>query len=246
MLHGLLGSAAQWDGEAARLACDRNCWQLELPGISASDRCRDQSLPGLVDWFEQAVREHEWHSFDLLGSSWGGLLALAFACVSPLRARLRRLVLVAPAHPLWMPCRRQRWMMTAWGTRCGAFLGARVPANVHRALLAGMYGNPSRLDAQSVERYGATLRRAGLGAAMAATTRHWRRDQRWLRPALPQLTAPTLLVWGDRDRVVPASTAPALASALPGSRLAVLAGLGHLPFAEDPAAFHAIVGPFLA
>ncbi|MGH9394705.1 MAG: alpha/beta fold hydrolase [Terriglobales bacterium] len=54
-----------------------------------------------------------------------------------------------------------------------------------------------------------------------------------------------MLLWGERDPVVPAASAAALLQALPHARLEILPGLGHLPHAEDPAAFCAAVTRFL-
>ncbi|HET9784933.1 MAG TPA: alpha/beta hydrolase [Terriglobales bacterium] len=247
-LHGLLGCAAQWHAAAAGLAGRHTCWLLELPGISASTGGgrANYALAGLSAWLEQAVEALALEGFDLVGSSWGGAIALAFAAGATGRGALRRLALVAPAHPLWTPNRGQRLMLRPLAARAGAWLGAHASPDIHRQLLARCYGDPARLAAAAVADYTAVLHQRGLGAAVGGYGRHWRRDHAWLRAQLAAITAPTLLLWGERDAVVPAASAPALRDALPGARLEVLAGLGHLPFAEDPAAFDRALGPFLA
>lgn len=247
-LHGLLGCAAQWHAAAAGLADRYTCWLLELPGISGSSwRARERySLPGLAAWLEQAVAALGLERFDLAGSSWGGAIALAYAAGPAGRGALRRLALVAPAHPLWTPNRGQQFMLRPLAARVGAWLGAHCSADIHRQLLARCYGDPGRVQASAVADYSAVLHQRGLGAAVAGYGRHWRRDHVWLRAALGQITTPALLLWGERDVVVPAATAPALRAALPAARLELLPGLGHLPFAEDPAAFDRALGAFLA
>ncbi len=62
---------------------------------------------------------------------------------------------------------------------------------------------------------------------------------------LPRITAPTLLIWGDRDYMVPLHYGQAMARLLPHARLAVGRGLSHVPFFERPAAFHRLVADFL-
>jgi len=247
LLHGLLGCGRQWRAAADIFSERFTCWVLELPGISSSHPVRDSSLPGLAQWLGSATQALGLSQFSLIGSSWGGALALEFAARSALRGRVHRLVLVAPAHPFWNPSPRQQWLLTPPWTRLAATVGALLPLGFHRRLLAGTYGDPRRLAPASITEYRRLLRRPGLGAAVANYARAREEDRQRLREALaaaPDLP-PTLLVWGERDAVVPAATAPVLARSLPGAHLIVLPGLGHLPFEEDPEAFTTAVLPFL-
>ena len=54
-------------------------------------------------------------------------------------------------------------------------------------------------------------------------------------PLLRRITAPTLLVWGEKDAMIPVANAADYQSALPDSRLVVFPGLGHVPHEEAPA-----------
>lgn len=242
LLHGLLGTSSQWAAAASRLAFRHRCWALELPGIGASARPRDLSLQGLTAWLEAACRTLPLgERFTLIGSSWGGVVALDFAARSPLAARLDHLVLAAPAHPLWNPNRAQRFMLRPIQARVGAWLGAHSTPRIHRALLERIYGDPARVPLESIAEYGATLRQPHLGAAIAGLARHFRAQRLALAAALPQMQTPALLVWGDRDPVVPVATARALAAAMPHAELEILTGVGHLPFVEEPETFVSLV-----
>jgi pimeloyl-ACP methyl ester carboxylesterase len=55
-----------------------------------------------------------------------------------------------------------------------------------------------------------------------------------------------LIVWGARDRMIPAAHAYATADAMPGSRLEVFESAGHFPFNDDPQRFAEVVGDFVA
>ena len=57
---------------------------------------------------------------------------------------------------------------------------------------------------------------------------------------------PTLLIWGDQDRIIPVAHGYAAHDAVPGSRLEVLAGVGHFPHVESPAAVVDILDDFIA
>lgn len=63
---------------------------------------------------------------------------------------------------------------------------------------------------------------------------------------LPRITAPTLVVWGGRDTIVPRSLGEQVAALLPDARLVVVAGADHSPMWSRPAAFNAEVLAFLA
>jgi pimeloyl-ACP methyl ester carboxylesterase len=57
---------------------------------------------------------------------------------------------------------------------------------------------------------------------------------------------PTLLIWGDQDRIIPVAHGYAAHDALPGSRLEILSGVGHFPHVESPAAVVEILDDFIA
>jgi pimeloyl-ACP methyl ester carboxylesterase len=66
-----------------------------------------------------------------------------------------------------------------------------------------------------------------------------------LREELPGISLPTLLIWGDRDMRSPLSVAHDLHARIPGSRLVVLEGAGHVSLVEAPQRFNAEVRSFL-
>ena len=63
---------------------------------------------------------------------------------------------------------------------------------------------------------------------------------------LPRITAPTLALTGDRDPIVPPAQAQQIAGLVKGAELAVIAGAGHLPFAEHATEYNAILAQWLA
>jgi pimeloyl-[acyl-carrier protein] methyl ester esterase len=67
-----------------------------------------------------------------------------------------------------------------------------------------------------------------------------------LRPVLAGTSLPTLVVHGEADPICPAGAGRALAASIPGARLALLPGAGHVPFLSRPDAFAAALDPFLA
>jgi pimeloyl-ACP methyl ester carboxylesterase len=66
-----------------------------------------------------------------------------------------------------------------------------------------------------------------------------------LQATLPQLTAPVLLIWGEKDAIFGAEDRCSLRAALPAAQVRLYPELGHNPFWEDPAAVAAVINPFL-
>ncbi len=62
---------------------------------------------------------------------------------------------------------------------------------------------------------------------------------------LPEIKAPTLIIWGKDDRVIPSSYANIFARAIPDARVRILDGAGHLPYIEKTEEFNQIVMDFL-
>ena len=63
---------------------------------------------------------------------------------------------------------------------------------------------------------------------------------------MPAIKLPTLVVVGDKDPATPVAASEIIHKGIPGSELVVLPGVSHMLSAEDPAAFHAALLPFLA
>jgi pimeloyl-ACP methyl ester carboxylesterase len=60
-----------------------------------------------------------------------------------------------------------------------------------------------------------------------------------------EIKAPTLLVWGTKDRLVYLSSAERVHATIPNAHLVIIDGTGHLPYEEQPQQFNAAVVPFL-
>jgi pimeloyl-ACP methyl ester carboxylesterase len=67
------------------------------------------------------------------------------------------------------------------------------------------------------------------------------RDRLYLATAMP-----TLLIWGDRDNIIPIEHAHQAHAAMPGSRLEIFQGVGHFPHVEAPQRFVEVLGDFIA
>ena len=246
-LHGLIATAATAAELASALAHERHVLALDLPGAGQSERRRDlaASLPelaGLGRGFADARgREHG----VLAGHSHGGAVSLRTAADAP--ERWRGLVLLAPAHPFSPHADGLiRFFLSAPG-RVFAALLPWLPRRVHLVGFRQMAGPGSWSDPRQLVPYTDNLRTRGTVPHLLRILARWNDDMASLAADLQArpLPMPTLLLWGDHDRAVPHTTAPALQQYLPESQLTVLPGVGHRPAEEASERCAELIGAWL-
>jgi pimeloyl-ACP methyl ester carboxylesterase len=109
-----------------------------------------------------------------------------------------------------------------------------------------MWGNPELVTKETLDGYVRPLIRPGVFEHAIKIVRSWQTDMRELESVMPKIARlPILLVWGTKDRLVDPASANLMAEHLPGARLALIRGAGHLPYEERPEEFSRIVQEFL-
>ena len=251
LLHGLLGYAFSWRFTMPALAVHATVIAPDMPGAGFSDRPRnlDCTMQATARLLLRFVEELGISSCDLLGTSHGGAVAMMAAaeCQTGYNGpRVRHLILVAPVNPY-----------SPHGRRLAPFLGGRIGSTLFRFAmplfpftqkfwLRRMFGDPRKIPADSLAGYQAPLAIPGLFEHGLSIVQTWTADLRALEAALPKLSSvPTLLVWGERDGAVYASSAGPLAKWFPDSRTVLLPGVGHLPYEECPEEFNRVLIQFL-
>lgn len=241
LMHGFGASLHTWEAWARLLETDHRMIRFDLPGfgLTGADPTGDYTdarsiavLAGILDAL--GLREAS-----LIGNSMGGRIAWMFAARHP--ERVDRLVLVAPdgfASP------GRAYGVAPRVPTIARLLPYALPLPLLRASLKPAYGDPALLTEDVLTRYRDMLLAPGVrGAILARTGQDALVDP---RPLLRQVRAPTLLVWGEQDAMIPVANASDYQQVLPDSRLDTFAGLGHVPHEESPARSLAPVRAFLA
>ncbi len=246
LVHGLLGGSFCWRFNIEALAERFTVYALDLPGLGLSPAPRrlDCSMQAQARWLLGFMEQMRLDRVDLVGSSWGGGVALLLSALSP---RVRSLVLAAPVNP-WSEWGRKR--VEFFSGRLGSFLlrhGMGLPParRYHRPQLEAMYGDPARIAPGTLEGYVELTKIKNRGHNLASILRSWQQDVHCLRAAITRVNAPVLLVWGDRDRAVDPRSMNALQSVLVKCQNKLLPGVGHLPFEEVPEVFNRLVLDFV-
>jgi len=217
-----LGGLPRWVPFLDRLAeAGRTVIVPSLPGFPGGDRAHS-TLDSHLDWVV-AVRnlmlEAGLDGADLVGSSVGGALAAEMAAVFP--ASVRRLVLIAPFGLF----RTDDAPIDAFAQRQDDVPGLMcADPELFRALRAPPEGQ------NSVE-WQVEQNRANEAAARLL----WPLGDTRLARRLKLITAPTLLLWGEGDRVMPRSYARYFAEGISGqTEIQTIAGAGHLAWLDKP------------
>jgi pimeloyl-ACP methyl ester carboxylesterase len=241
-LPGLLATSFCWRHSLPALSAVGACFAPDFPGLGGSDAvARLGGIAGLAIWARGFAAALQLGPVAVVASSWGGAAALRWALDAP--QEVRALVLAAPANPFFHPVWRQRVLLRS--ARLAGPALRHMPDRWHAQGLGAMFADPRRLTPEAAAGYRRPLRRRGLGRILAGYVTGWRTEMAAMEARLPELRAPTLLIWGARDRIVPIASAQPLQAALAHAELLVLADAGHAPFEEQPEAFNAAVIRFL-
>lgn len=172
------------------------------------------------------------------GNSLGGLVVWRFAARNP--ERVAGLILISPgAYPINGVGDAPAPLPTAMK----AYLLTAPPAGVAFAAQA-VYADPAAIDAAKLTRLRDMMRRRGNGAAMVQSVEEFTLPDP--APELAKITAPTLILWGEADRLIPVAHGAQLQEAIAGAQLKRLAGIGHAAQEEAPTESLRFVEPFLA
>lgn len=229
LIHGFGSSLDTWEAWARSLEEKHRVLRFDLPGsgLSEPDPTGDYTDTRSLALIKGLLDNLEVNRVVLIGHSLGGRLAWKFAAAYP--DRVDRLVLIAPdgfASPGFGYGRAPQVPAVL------KLMKYFLPKAVFRSNLEAAYADPARLGDDVVSRYYDLLRAPGNRGAMLA-----RMQQTVLEdptPSLRRIHAPTLLLWGQADHMIPVGNAADYRRLLSDVRLVTFPSLGHVPHEESP------------
>lgn len=242
LLHGLLVTSHSFTRLIPELARDRRVLAPDLPGCGDSDRpppvlCAGYSPRWQAAALLELLDQLGLAEVDVVGHSWGGAIAVCLADAAP--ERVRRLALVDPTlMPMAIPIEGR----LARVPRLGPYVFKNMyRRNELRRYLGRAFSSEHLVSEADVDLYWDRLaREGGREAAHAMLMQLTSRDtMAAMLPRMRAITAPTLVVWGERDAIVPLEQATMITDAIAGARLRWLPGCGHTPAEEQPEALAA-------
>lgn len=230
-LHGS-GDPGLWTPALTALAETHRVYRPDHPGFNGSaDRDDIDGIHDLAFFYLDLLDEIEVDQAVVVGSSLGGWIAADLATIEP--RRIARLVLVAAAGV------RAEIPTPDTFTYSPAQLADLIYHDEGRRAAAVRQAEAIESDPEGFERY--------LRNRIATARLSWNpymHDPK-LTHRLHRVTAPTLVLWGAHDRLLPAGYAQRWAELLPDAEVAIVADAGHLPLVEAPEAALAVLRTFL-
>jgi pimeloyl-ACP methyl ester carboxylesterase len=251
-IHGHSGCWQHWLEQLPAFIDDHRIIAMDLPGFGYSEMpSAGVSMTGYGQVVAGILEELDAHPAVVVGNSMGGFVAAELAIQAP--HLVEKLVLVAAAGMsskyIGLPTEFIRHPTAATGGRV-LFSVLGVPEAQARELAARPRGR--RLALGLVCRHPEALhpaivfeliRGAGRPAAAPAAVALAEYD---FKDRVPEIAAPTLIVWGDRDRLVPLSSAHLYEDAIEDATMVVYDRTGHVPMIERPERFNADLRAFIA
>lgn len=225
LLHGLGGSRVSWEPQMAALGERALVAAWDLPGYGASPPLDGpMTFPALADAFAVWLDELGTDRAHLVGISFGGMVAQYAAAQHPDRVASLTLLATSPKFGLD-------------GTEPEAWRAARIapldqglePADFADLVLGALAGPGITPDAMAGQR--AAMERISSAALRRSIDCLVTHDSRSL---LPSIVAPTVCLVGDLDDETPVAYSQAIVDLVPGARLEVVSGAGHLLNVEAP------------
>jgi pimeloyl-ACP methyl ester carboxylesterase len=244
LLHGTFASLHSWDGWVAALTPRRRVIRVDLPafGLTGPFPHDDYHIARYIHFIEELLDSLGIQRAIIGGNSFGGQLAWETAATLP--ERVDALILVGavgyPLHadevPLGIRIAGSGWLQ--------ALMNHLLPRGVVESSLRSAYGDPERVTADLVDRnFELTLRE---GNRRARSLRFEHALPSAARAArIATLTQPTLILWGERDRLIPPAIALRFSGDIDDSRVVMFEALGHMPHEEAPEVTVSVVLEFL-
>jgi len=228
-LHGAGGLV--WDGFLDRLSERHTVYAPEFPGTTAGDPDAISHLDNIWDlvlYYNDLLDALGLRSASVIGHSFGGMLAAEIAANNP--ERVSKLVLICPIG-LWRDeTPIPNWMLITPATDLPKYLFYEPDGP-----LARMAFGQADVEAQ-----------IKMVWSMACTGKFvWPIPDKGLHKRIHRIQAPTLVVWGKQDRLVPPAYANEFARRIPGSRVEIIDQAGHVLGLEHPSRMAELTENFL-
>lgn len=234
LLHGTLGDARQhWQPTFEALADRFKILAPDLPGFGVSDPLPMPGYQSYLSWITYLLELlNIGGPVALMGHSFGATLARLYTAENT--SYVSRLVLIDGGHvaetdgclPILYRVPGVSGLMQAAARQSSYSDGGLRRAVQNEALLTTEFVATARAAARG---YVDMTKQLSLSST----------------PTLRTPTCPTLVVWGEADRLSSPTAGKQITAEIPGAKFNLIPNAGHLPQIEQPAAFHALVSPFL-
>ena len=230
LLHGSGSSLQTWDEWVKILSPSHRIIRIDLPGygMTGPTREKDYSMNWYVGFLEKFLQKISVSSCYLAGNSFGGHIALRYALAHP--EHVVKLVLIdSSGYPMEMD--GALVFKLARTPVLNNIMRYVTPRSLVEKTIKKSYGDPSKVTQALVDRYFDMILCQGNRETFIAIANKPFDDSSLL---IPKIKVETLILWGDKDALIPPAHANRFNYDIPGSKLIMYPGVGHIPMEEIP------------
>lgn len=217
LLHGLFGQLSNWDTVVNEFGASYN---ISVPPLPIYDAPKHDPLYFLVEYLEQFIKSEQLKDVILVGNSLGGHIAILY---TSRHARNVKKLILTGSSGLYE------------NTNMGSF-PKRNTASYIKERVEYTFHNPHIATEELVDQVLTITTDAQKCLRVLRVARSAQRH--YVADLLPQIAAPTLLIWGKEDKITPIHVAHEFADTIPDSHLVILDECGHAPMMEKPREFN--------
>jgi len=243
-LHGTSSSLHTWDGWVNALKDEHRVIRFDMPAFGLTGPSPDNNYT-IENYSRIVVAVLDNLQIDhcvLAGNSLGGYVAWATAVLHP--GRVERLILIDASGYPYQAQSVPIGFKIARIPVLNRLMEEVLPRGIVESSVKNVYGNPSLVTPELIDRYFDLTTRAGNRQALVERFRQTQPGS--LAKLVPELKLPTLILWGGRDRLIPPDIGDRFHKEIVGSKLVHFNELGHVPQEEDPTRTVAALKEFLA
>ncbi|MBA3299340.1 MAG: alpha/beta hydrolase, partial [Thermoleophilaceae bacterium] len=244
-VHGLSGQWQNWLENIPRFSRERRVVAMDLPGFGVSEMPREKlSIELYGNFVADMCRRLDLAPAVLVGNSMGGFVVAEVAIRAP--DVVERLMLLSSAGVSQMDI-AQRPLMAA-----AKVAGLLAKANVPQMRWVARRPVPRHWVMSVIARHPSGIKpdamfeglmkgadKPGFEGALRAIIEYDFRER------IPQIACPTIVIWGEKDMIIPVKDADAFVSMIDGARKVLIEDTGHVPMFERPPTFNALLEEFL-
>ena len=247
-IHGLGASIYTWRKLKTPLEANNKLFLIDLKGFGKSPKPRDNhySILEQADLVYQFILEKDLKNLTVVGNSYGGGVSLVVAIMlcEKQPGRLTKLVLLDSAgYDELLP-----WYVKLLRTPLLGCLVVHLMSNksLARTVLKESYYDDKLITDEQVAEYAKPLgMKNGKYALLKTAKQAIPKDYEKLIAKYPTISVPTLIIWGNKDKVIPIKIGEKLDAAIPCSKLITIPDTGHVPQEETPDPTIALIKDFL-
>lgn len=240
-IHGTSSSLNTFDSVTMLLKEKRRIITLDMPafGMTGPNPENEYSFPYYSKFLDSFLTRLNVTKCDIGGNSLGGGISWEFTVAHP--EKVRKLILIdATGYPI-KNAKGSIGFKLASTPIINNLLLYITPKALVRASLKSIYYDQSRVTEAQVDRYhDMAISKGNRGALLSMFKKGRKHDEN----LIGTITKPTLIIWGDKDNLIPVENAYLFEKNIKGSKLVILKNIGHVPMEECPQQLAAIIAGF--